>query len=163
MQAYSLFLEEHQEDISEDEIKKHVDDLSWVDIFDLYNHDEIVIDPPDESVEDEFVEESLNQSQRMRRALIMKRNAYRIALARRTKLLRMSDQNTLAKRSMLAAKRSMWKRFLGGRSKDSLSAQEKAMIEDRIASRKKLISTIATRLMPKMRTIESSRLTHRFS
>lgn len=162
MQAYSLFLEEHQEDISEDEIKKHVDDLSWEDIFDLYDHDEIVIDPPDESTDDS-IEESLNLSQRMRRALIMKRNSYRIALARRTKLLRMSDQNTLAKRSMLAAKRSMWKRFLGGRSKDSLSAQEKAMIEDRIASRKKLISTIATRLMPKMRTIESSRLTHRFS
>lgn len=162
MQAYSLFLEEHQEDISDDEIKKHVDDLSWEDIFDLYDHDEIVIDPPDESTDDS-IEESLNLSQRMRRGLIMKRNAYRIALARRTKLMRMSDQNTLAKRSMLAAKRSMWKKMLGGRSKDSLSAQEKAMIEDRIASRKKLIATIATRLMPKMRTIESSRLTHRFS
>ena len=86
MLAYSLFSEDSQEDISEDEIKKHVDDLSWEDIFDLYDHDEIVIDPPDESTDDS-IEESLNLSQRMRRALIMKRNSYRIALARRTKLV----------------------------------------------------------------------------
>lgn len=160
MVPYSTFSEDTKEDIPEDEIKKYIDDLSWEDIFDLYNHDEIVIDPPETN---ENVEESLNQSQRMRRALIMKRNQYRIALARRTKLSRMSDQKTLAKRSVLAARRAMWKRFLGGRGKDSLSAQEKAMIEDRISSKKKLISTIATRLMPKMRTIESSRLTHKFA
>lgn len=167
--------EENVPELDEKEISDIVDSLKWEDIFDMYPPEDLVIDPPSEDDlsddmsdnesqdQEQEIEEAMNQSQRMRRGLIMKRNQYKLKLARRTKLARMSNQNTLAMRAMLAARRIMYKRFAGGRPKESLSPQERAMVEQRLSQRKKLLGSIAVRMMPKMRSIESSRLTHKFS
>ena len=50
------------------------------------------------------------------------------------------------------------KKFLHGRDKSTLSAQEKDVLEARVKALKNVQSVLAQRLIPKIRDIESKRL-----
>jgi hypothetical protein len=58
----------------------------------------------------------------------------------------------------VAARRMLLKRILQGRDKSGLSAQEKDMIEQRLKQMSKIQSTLAVRLIPKIKDLERKRL-----
>ena len=84
-----------------------------------------------------------------------KRNA-----ARNIKLRRPSSMNILKKRAILAARRAVYNRFLRGRDKSTLSAAEKDRIEQQVSRMKYMQQAIATKMIPKMRSIEQKRLSN---
>lgn len=142
---------------------KMVNDIKWVDVFDLYGDDQAVevTSDDDNLINEEVYSEAISMRVRLARSLAMKKNAYKMALARKIKLIKMSDDAGLQKRANVAARRAMFKKFLSGRNISELSSQEKAMIEDRISGKKHFVSSLAKRMMPRIRTIERSRLIHR--
>ena len=76
------------------------------------------------------------------------------------KLRRASTPQILQKRAELAARRAIYQRLLRGRDKSALSASEKDRIEQQVKGMKSIQASIATRMVPKMRSIEQKRLAH---
>lgn len=145
--------EKKQDAISDEEIDKMVEDLDWEDIIDLYNEDELV-----DEEESEDIEESLSVQARIKKRQSFARFKGRRGVARGIKLRRASDMATLQRRAKLSARRMLYKRFLQGRNKSSLSASEKDRIETQVGRLKQLQTTLATRMIPKIRSIEQKRL-----
>lgn len=147
------FLKENNEPItvSDNDIDEMVENTNWEDIYDLYEENELVYKPED-------LEEAISASSRLRKSLGMKRKTPRISLARNLKLKRTSSMEVLKKRSVLAARRALYKRFLMGREKSKLSAGEKDRLEKRIKNLKHIQATIALRMLPRIKSIEQHRL-----
>ena len=104
------------------------------------------------------MDEGLDYAQRRKRAQIFKRYSAKITAARRRALSRSSTNKTIMKRSRREAIGRMKARLVRGRDIASLSAPEKARIEDIIAKRKKAVVRLATRLQPIVRKREKMRL-----
>lgn len=147
------YLTEEQEigDLTEEELDEMVEELSWEDIADLYDEDELVDDEEDLS-------EAISATSRLRRGMKMKSRKTQISLARKMKLRRVSNLDTLKKRARLAARRSIMKRFLKGRSKGSLSVAEKNRIENQIKNMGPLVNALSAKMLPKVRSLEQKRL-----
>lgn len=145
-----FLLEEKQDlDISEEEIDKMVEKLSWKDIEDLYS-------------EEDFFKEEMNEaitaSERLKRAQRMRVKEPLLTIARKIKLKRPSPLPVLKKRSQLAARKMIYKKFLKGRDKTQLSPSEKDMVELRVKRIMKVYKNLPQKLMPKIREIERTRL-----
>jgi hypothetical protein len=138
--------------LTDEDINKIVEDLTWEDIIDLYKDDELVDD------EDENVQEALSAQARIKKRQTFARFRGRRGIAKTMKLRRASDMNTLQRRAKLAARRSLYQRFLKGRNKSQLSASEKDRIEQQVGRLKIIQTTLAQRMMPKIRSIEQKRL-----
>ena len=76
------------------------------------------------------------------------------------KLKRASTPATLLNRANSAARRALYARILHGRDKASLSASEKDRVEKQIKSMGSIRTSLATRMIPKIRSIEQKRLTN---
>jgi len=153
--SFADFLKEEKEDtISEEDINKIVDSLTWDDIIDLY---------PDEDLIEEEVEqldEKISAQARLKKRQSFARGRSKRTTAKGIKLRRASTPEILQKRAQLAARRAIYQRFLRGRDKSSLSASEKDRIEQQVKGMKNIQASIATRMVPKMRSIEQKRLAH---
>lgn len=159
-----------EEEITEEELDKLVDDLTWEDIVDLYNDSELVYEDEDEETEEEndeddekeikedFLNEKLSVQARLKKRQAFARMRGKRNVARNLKLRRPSNINVLKKRATLAARRAVYKRFLRGRDKATLSATEKDRIEQQVARMKFIQTSLATRMLSKMRDIEQKRL-----
>lgn len=164
--SFSQFITEEAHDdekISEEEIDKMVDELEWEDIVDLYDDEELMQDENGEEDEDEEEDEKELQEKLSVQARLKKRQAFarmrgKRNTARNLKLRRPSSMNVLKKRAVLAARRAVYKRFLRGRDKSTLSAAEKDRIEQQVSRMKYMQAAIATKMLPKMRSIEQKRL-----
>ena len=169
--------EQADEDLSDDEIEKMVNDLEWEDIQDLYEDDEFEDEEEKEEDEEEEEEdededeeedekkeknkkmnEGLSMQARLKKRQTFARFKGKRGVARGLKLRRASDMTTLQRRAKMAARRSLYRRFLKGRDKSQLSAAEKDRIEQQVARLKNVQSTIAQRMLPKIRSIEQKRL-----
>jgi hypothetical protein len=128
------------------------DDLTWEDIEDFYSKDELVEE------ENQNVTESLSMQARIKKRQTFARFRGKRGVARGMKLRRASDISTLQRRAKMAARRALYQRFLKGRSKSQLSAAEKDRIEDQVARLKIIQTTLAQKMMPKIRSIEQKRL-----
>lgn len=166
VKSFSDFLKEskeekknlgNEEEISDDEIEKMVNGLEWEDIADFYSSDELEETEEDEEDEEEL-EEAISASSRLKRRQQFARFKARRNIAKGMKLRRASDPATLQKRAKLAARRALYRRFLKGRNKSQLSAAEKDRLEAQVSRLKNVMSTIAQRMMPKIRQIEQKRL-----
>lgn len=154
--------------LSDEEIDKIVDELTWEDIVDLYDDVELSYekeDPEEEEDEDEvelredFLDEKLSVQSRLKKRQAFARMRGKRNTARNMKLRRASSNTVLKKRAVLAARRAVYKRFLRGRDKSTLSATEKDRIEQQVSRMKYMQQAIATKMLPKMRSIEQKRLT----
>lgn len=153
---------ESEDTISDEEIDQIVDDLTWEDIVDLYDEIELEYDPEEDDEEEELDEELLDEKLSVQ-ARLKKRQAFarmrgKRNVARGIKLRRASSIEVLKKRAKLAARRAVYKRFLRGRDKSTLSAAEKDRIEQQVARMKFMQQAIQVKLLPKMRAIEQKRL-----
>ena len=155
-----------EEELSDEEINQMVDEMTWEDIVDLYDDIELEYekdeDEEDDEEEDEDKEEVLDEKLSVQ-ARLKKRQAFarmrgKRNVARNMKLRRASSMDVLKKRAIVAARRAVYKRFLRGRDKASLSAAEKDRIEQQVSRMKYMQTAIATKMLPKMRSIEQKRL-----
>ena len=152
--SFANFIAEKNEEISEDDINEMVDKLEWEDIVDLYSEEELIEE------ETEQLDEKISAQSRLKRSQGFARGRSRRNTAKTIKLRRASTPATLQKRAQLAARRAIYQRFLRGRDKSALSASEKDRIEQQVKGMKGIQSSIAVRMVPKMRSIEQKRLAH---
>jgi len=152
--SFANFIAENKEEISEDDINEMVDSLKWEDIVDLYSEEELIEE------ETEQLDEKISATSRLKRRQGFARGKTRRNVARGMKLRRSSTPQILQKRAQLAARRAIYQRLLRGRDKSALSASEKDRIEMQVKGMKSIQSSIATRMVPKMRSIEQKRLAH---
>ena len=138
--------------LTEEDLEKMADDLTWEDIEDFYSKDELVEE------ENQNVTESLSMQARIKKRQTFARFRGKRGVARGMKLRRASDISTLQRRAKMAARRALYQRFLKGRPKSQLSAAEKDRIEDQVARLKVIQTTLAQKMMPKIRSIEQKRL-----
>ena len=155
--SFNEYINEEVEDtLSEKEIEQMANDLSWEDIVDLYEDDDLVDVDQDPMYEE--LDEALSAQARMKKRQAFQRSKGKRNLSRGLKLRRASDPSTLQKRARLAARRSIMNKLLKGRNKAQLSTSEKDRIEKQLASMKNVMSTIQQRFVPKIRSIEQKRL-----
>ena len=140
------------ESIKDEDIDDMVEGTTWEDIVDLYDSTELV--------EEDELEEALSAQSRLKKRQAFMRGKSKRNMARGLKLRRASSPETLKKRAISAARRVVYKRILRGRDKSNLSASEKSRIEQQVSQMKNMQSAIVTKMMPKIRSIEQSRLAH---
>ena len=109
----------------------------------------------DEATEE--LDEVLTLQQRMKRKILMRRLAPRIARARKISMRKRASVDVLKRRAMGLARRTMATKLLGGRSKADVSTSEKARVEKVLASRKKGIERLAMKLLPIVRKKQALR------
>jgi len=150
--SFANFIAEKREEFSEDDINEMVDSLTWEDIVDLY--------PPEDLIEEETeqLDEKISAQSRLKRRQGFARGKTKRNTSKGIKLRRASTPAILQKRAQLAARRAIYQRLLRGRDKSSLSASEKDRVEQQVKSMKNIQVSIATRMVPKMRSIEQKRL-----
>jgi len=152
--SFANFIAEKNEDISEDDINEMVDGLKWEDIVDLYSEEDLIEEETGQ------LDEKISATSRLKRSQSFARGRSRRNTAKGLKLRRASTPQILQKRAQLAARRAIYQRLLRGRDKSALSASEKDRIEQQVKGMKSIQASIATRMVPKMRSIEQKRLAH---
>ena len=146
------FLEFLDEEFTEHELDEMVDHLTWEDIADLYSPDEFVLE------EIQVLDEKISSTSRLKKSQKLKSRKTAIGTARKMRLKRTSTIEVLHKRAQAAARRMLQKRILRGRGKKQLSAQQKDRVEQQIKTMMAQQGNLATKLMPKIRALERSRL-----
>lgn len=109
----------------------------------------------------ETIDEVLTPSQRIKRKLIMRRLAPRLARARKLALRRRGGNDVLKRRAKALARRNLAKKLLGGRNKANVSPSEKARVEKILAKRGKAIERAAVKLLPIVRKAQAGRFNKR--
>ena len=150
--SFSNFIAEKKEQFTEEDINEMVDNLTWEDIVDLYSDEDLIEE------EAELLDEKMSAQSRLKRRQSFARGKSRRNVARGMKLRRASTPQILQNRAQLAARRAIYQRLLRGRDKSALSASEKDRIEMQVKGMKSIQASIATRMVPKMRSIEQKRL-----
>ncbi|CAB5221765.1 hypothetical protein UFOVP242_63 [uncultured Caudovirales phage] len=152
--SFANFLAEKKEEFTEADINEMVDSLTWDDMIDMYPEEDLIEE------EAEQLDEKLSAQARLKKRQSFARGKGKRSTAKSIKLRRASTPETLQKRAQLAARRSMYAKMLRGRDKATLSASEKDRIEQQVSRMKNIQSSIAVRMVPKMRAIEQKRLAH---
>lgn len=150
--------EESEEEITDEELNKIVDQLKWEDLVDFYGDEDLVEPHEDDEENQKEIKEALSQQARLKKKQTFARFKSRRNVAKGMKLRRASDFNTLQKRAKLAARRALYKRFLRGRDKSTISAAEKSRIEQQVSNLKVIQNVLAQRMIPKIKSIEQKRL-----
>jgi hypothetical protein len=150
--SFAKFIAEKKEEFNENDINEMVDSLTWEDIVDLYPEEDLIEE------ETEQLDEKISAQSRLKRRQGFARGRTKRNTSKGIKLRRASTPAILQKRAQLAARRAIYQRLLRGRDKSSLSASEKDRVEQQVKSMKNIQVSIATRMVPKMRSIEQKRL-----
>ena len=161
--SFSNFIAEKKQlasEISEEEITSMVDNLSWDDIYDLYEENEIVREEYTDAIPEDELDEAISAQSRLKRRQGFARFKGKRGTAKGIKLKRASTPATLLNRANSAARRALYTRILHGRDKASLSASEKDRVEKQIKSMGSIRTSLATRMISKIRSIEQKRLTN---
>ena len=142
------FQEFLSDNITEEELDSIVEELQWDDIADLWEDSEFVDD----------LEEGLSATARMKKSQKFKSRKTAVGQARRLKLRRAASTDVINSRSKTAARRSIIKKLLKGRDKQQLSAAEKDRIEKQASNILSGQKGLVVRMIPKVRSLERSRL-----
>ena len=158
-------LEEEIEELKDEEIDAIIAALQEDEYLEAYEDDELAIIDEETGehiaeLKEEVILEVLSRAERIRAKLRFARSEAK--RERRTQIALKSRSNTatLNKRARRLAIETMKKR-LARKPLEKLSVAEKERIEATIAKRKKIIDRIAMRLVPRVKKIESDRLTHK--
>lgn len=147
--------------IDDKDLNDLVKKLDWEDIADTYQKEELYTE--EKSLDEEVLDEKLSPAARLKKQRDFRRTGVKRNIARGLRLQRVSSPERLKQRAIVAARRLLAKHFLRGRDKSELSPQEKDLLEQRLKRLQQLgvQNTLATRLMPKIRSIEQKRLKHK--
>lgn len=149
------------EDFTDLEIDDIVNSVSDADIIDSYESDELIEVPSDE-LDESFIElnEILSRAARIKAKARMRRTAVKRDMKKKIVLKRKSNNATLMKRARRLAIKAM-KKKLTKKSASGMSFGDKVRVEKIVAKRRVMIDRIARKLMPRVRQIEQTRLTHK--
>jgi hypothetical protein len=149
--------QDFDEEAFEKELEADVLALSWDDLVDLYDEDEIEYDEsPDE--EGEELEEGITPAGRLKKKFNAMRTKSRRMMARNIAIKRVSSPEKLKSRSIRAARRMVYKRLLRNRDISSVSATEKTRLEGQIKRMAPMVARLSVRVMPAVRKLEQSRI-----
>lgn len=141
-------------DLSEEELDSLANEIQDVDdILDAYDEDEF-IEIPDE------INEVLSRAARIQAKFRMKRTKVKREFRKKVALKKKSTNTVLMKRARRLAIKAM-KQKLSKKSVNKMNFSDKVRIEKIIAKRKAIIDRLARKMMPRVRSIEQSRLTHK--
>lgn len=131
----------------------------------LHKHAGDIIKHINEGMEDinqafEELTEALTIAGRRKKAIAMRRNRLKLKRAKARMKYKFATKAQLKRRARRAAVKAVKSRVAGsaGRNYRKASAGQKMAIDKRVATRKAIISKIATRNMPKARKAEAGRL-----
>ena len=156
---------EEDEELQDNDIESMINEMSEDDYLEAYDDSELaVIDEETgellSELQEEVIVEVLSRAERIRAKLRFARSEAKRERKTAIALKTRSNSATLNKRARRLAIVNMKKR-LAKKPLDKLSVAEKERLEATIAKRKKVIDRIAMRLVPKVKKIESDRLTHK--
>ena len=158
--------EEVEEDKHEDESDEDIDDMidhikDLEDIFDAYEDHELhIVDEDGNHVDDlkeDFVTEVLSRMERMKARVRFARSASKRERKMKIALHTKSSPDKINHRARTMAVKLM-KMKIAKKPLNTLSIQEKERVERIIKSKGKVLSRIAMKLVPKIRSIEGARL-----
>lgn len=155
--------DEEDEDLSDEEIDKMVDSITDEDIFEVYEDDEFHLEDEDtgEKIEElqkeETINEVLSRSERIKAKARFKRTEAKRERRVKIALKMRSSNKTINKRARRLAIQLMKKR-IAKKSPSQMSVAEKERVERMVEKRKNIINRVAMKLVPRIRKIESSRL-----
>jgi len=154
-----------EEPVDEEELYNSITDDDIIE----HGYDDHELQVVDEST-GEFIEEFtadmeqlvevLSKVERMRAKTRMKRTEAKRERAKKIALKRRSSTAVLTKRARRIAVKTLEKR-LAKKPLNKLSVAEKERLEARISRMKPLITRLAVRMLPKVRKVETERLTHK--
>lgn len=162
-------LEEEMIEEESDLLDKDIDDMiggmSDDEYLEAYDDDEFSIIDQETGehiaeLKEELINEVLSRAERIRAKLRFARSEAKRERKTAIALKTRSNTATLNKRARRLAIITMKKR-LARKPLEKLSVAEKERLEATIAKRKKVIDRIAMRLVPRVKKIESDRLTHK--
>ena len=141
----------------EKELEADVLALSWDDLVDLYDEDEIEYDDsPEEEGED--LEEGITPAGRLKKRFNAMRSKSRRMMARNIAIKRVSSPEKLKSRSIRVARRMVYKRLLRNRDISTVSSSEKTRLEAQIKRMAPMVARLSVRVMPAVRKLEQSRI-----
>ena len=150
----------------EKELEADVNALSWEDLVDLYDDDELeYVDAPelekeDEEDDKEDMQEAITPAGRLKKKFAAMRTKTRRNMARNLALKRVSTPDRIKSRSIRAARRMVYKRLLRNRDISTVSAAEKTRLEAQVKRMAPMVARLSVRIMPKVRKLEQSRIIH---
>ena len=143
--------------VKEEDFNEEIENLEWHDILEFYEDAEIEFEGNDP----ETLDEKISPMSRIQRRMRFARTSNKRDVAKMMKLRRASDVKTLQTRAHKAARRALMNRFLRGRNKAQLSAQEKDQIEAQVNRMAALQANLAVKMLPRIRDLEKKRLANR--
>ena len=157
--------EEAEDDLSDSEIDALVQTITEEDCIDLYEDEELAIIDEDtgefiEEIKEDVIMEVLSRSERIKAKLRFAKTEAKRERKTKIALKTHSTTGTLNKRARRLAIKIMKER-MAKKPLDKLSVGEKERIEAALAKRKKVIDRIAMKLVPRVKKIETERLTHK--
>jgi len=108
-------------------------------------------------IDDETIDEAITVAQRRRMARSLRRNKAKLKMGKRRQSRKIASRDRLQGRSKAAAKRSLVKKFTGGKSKSELSPARKAEVEKRLKNMSGRVDRISKKLLPSVRRADRSR------
>jgi hypothetical protein len=153
--------QDFDEEAFEKELEADVLALSWDDLVDLYDEDEIEYDesPEEEGEEEgEDLEEGITPAGRLKKKFNAMRSKSRRMMARNIAIKRVSSPEKLKSRSIRAARRMVYKRLLRNRDISTVSSSEKTRLEAQIKRMAPMVARLSVRVMPAVRKLEQSRI-----
>ena len=150
--------QDFDEEAFEKELEADVLALSWDDLVDLYDEDEIEYDDSPETEEGEDLEEGITPAGRLKKKFNAMRTKSRRMMARNIAIKRVSSPEKLKSRSIRAARRMVYKRLLRNRDISTVSATEKTRLEGQIKRMAPMVARLSVRVMPAVRKLEQSRI-----
>jgi hypothetical protein len=150
--------QDFDEEAFEKELEADVLALSWDDLVDLYDEDEIEYDDSPETEEGEELEEGITPAGRLKKKFNAMRSKSRRMMARNIAIKRVSSPEKLKSRSIRAARRMVYKRLLRNRDISTVSSSEKTRLEAQIKRMAPMVARLSVRVMPAVRKLEQSRI-----
>lgn len=155
---------EEEADLQDSDIDEMINEMSEDDYLEAYDDNELALVDEDtgEFISDleEVILEGLSRAERIKAKVRFARTEAKRERKIKIALKSHATTATVNKRARRLAIITMKKR-LAKKPLDKLSLSDKERIEGIIAKRKKIVDRIAMRLVPKIKKIESDRLTHK--
>ena len=170
----AFFEEEDDEEMSDEKMDKIAQDVADnITDDDIINHgydDEDFTEIDDETAEkledddevnEEAISEVLSRVERIRAKQRLTRTKSKRERARKIALNKFSSTNVLRNRARRLAVKALKQRFTKGRDLKKISVAEKERLEARIKKLTPIVGRITLRMIPRVRQLEKSRLSHK--
>lgn len=154
--------EEDNEDLTDLQIDEMVDSITEDDYLEVYEDHEFNIEDEDtgeilEDIQEETINEVLSRSERIKAKARFKRSEAKRERKVKIALKTRSSNTTINKRARKLAIQLMKKR-IAKKPVSQMSVAEKERVERMIEKRKAIIGRVAMKLVPRIRKIETNRL-----